>query len=336
MEALDSRIFYTFASYAAFTLVTNTTFLVLFHLRAFSRQFASICVFLAFLAIADITVLGAEVLPRLVTENDVTQGQVVKGELSCKAWLFFSETACMTSSWLTVAMLADVHLRLQQLASTHKTVVDSTRARSVSFYVVVIATAGALPLLVVTSADHGGRCVATYETFAKVYRKISCQLVVTSLAPMLTLVLILAYCMHTRRYKLPKTEPGSTNINRIPNVRGALMIALLFLVTHAVRCVGILLEFDLNSSDDALKSKTSQCVFLLNFVLKLPTLFIFEKEFCADVMRKLGLAEASRQTMHSGAHDDVSVAPNNEHLVAGRYNSVAHYEDNEFVLYRKF
>lgn len=352
---------------AYFNLIVGSSGLILNLfgvLLAMKIDWRSTGMFVILMSLTDSVVIGMEATSGIsYFLDDTTKEELLFGSsaLRCRLGLFFSELCRIVSSWLVVAMIAEV------LLITHNPrrglrIHRKSRAAAVCLYIAMIAMAGTLPFLVLTSADDEG-CSSQYETFTGLYSKLITRPLIVFLAPFLAIVVYFGYIIY-KLYIYDPNKPAQSQSagyyvdkhaitaeqarTRVPpNMSGAVAIGLLFVATVmpiSIAEVPFSLDDDVIGTHDAAHSDqwkatriVAQCILLLNYALKFPILFMAEGYVREGFFRVLhGAGSTPEKVQYSGGYTDPVEAGRNKHLVAGRYSAPEHYEDNNFILYKQF
>jgi hypothetical protein len=164
--------------------------------------------FLITLAFSDIVLLVFEAIEDIgnlipnVTASDILFGT---SEWRCRFAVFSQETARVLSSWMVVALAAELYLitcyqNRRAHVATHK------RAFQLNISVIIITFASCFPFLVITEFTKKNMCSSKYNLFYDIYAKVIMKCITDTFTPVLYIIwCALCVIIHRVRHEHEKT-----------------------------------------------------------------------------------------------------------------------------------
>ena len=137
-------------------------------------------------AVVVIFQLMTDIKRQMGSSNDILYGG---NAWRCRFGSFSQESCRIASSWFLVAMMAELYLVTRRPVKA-KIIYQRKRSCLVSIYIVLVAFAGTLPVLVITSADKA-RCTSSYSIFLQFYLSVIIRPCIVFICPFI----ILTFCL---------------------------------------------------------------------------------------------------------------------------------------------
>ncbi|ELU18920.1 hypothetical protein CAPTEDRAFT_210401 [Capitella teleta] len=172
----------------------------------------SCTVFYAMLAISDSIVLIFEAMDDVAFHlPDYTGFELLYGSNAwrCRFGVFFYECSRVVSSWLVVALAAELCL-VAFCPKLRPAIYSNDRALYVAMAILLVSVAGCFPFLVISSKlEEDGRCTSDYKTFFEVYQMFVLRCVAQAAVPFTFVTVCCLITVHALRNQEAKKEGQS-------------------------------------------------------------------------------------------------------------------------------
>ena len=256
-------------------------------------------IFLFWLTIADTIVLVCESLDDLaeqLPDYKVADLEHGSNQWRCRIGTFVRRTGRLVSSWLVVALAAELALTYDR-PERARAVCTRGRAFYVTMAVTLVGVAAAFPLVVITTAADSA-CSSSYEVFYDLYRRLVLGVATDVAAPLLVIAICLGKCIvvFIRKDSLA-APPDVIDVNDNQTLAAktsmpfkcVVVLAAIFAVSTTpaaiIEAVDSAVTFDVNLTPSShywkIARLLARCLLLVNYSLKLFVFLLLYKQFRA-------------------------------------------------------